>query len=99
MAGMGSLAVTNVYATKDERDGASQSTLQFGIGVERRWSRFAVQAEMRAVGVAKNQDMADQPVKVDVPTNSMDPYPPYIGPTDDGGKKGGQFAITGNYYF
>jgi hypothetical protein len=99
MAGMGSLAVTNIYASDDERDAASQSTLQFGIGIERRWSRFAIQGELRAVGVAKNEDMGDEPVKVDVPTNSMDPYPPYIGPTDTGGKKGGQFAVTANYYF
>jgi hypothetical protein len=101
MAGMGSLAVTNVYATDEERDAAMQSTLQFGIGLERRWTRFAIQAEMRAVGVAKNEDMGDQPVQVDVPTNSMEPYPypPYTSPADTGGKKGGQFAITANYYF
>ncbi len=99
MAGMGTLAVTRVDASEDERDAANQSTLQFGLGVERRWSRFALQGELRAVGVAKNEDMRDEPVKVDVPTNTMEPLPPYIGPTNDGGKKGAQFAITANYYF
>ncbi len=102
MAGMGSLAVTRVGATDDEVDNAFQSTLQFGVGLERRWRRFAIQAELRAVGVKKNDDvMYAEPVQVDVPTNSMQPLPPYEDKSaiDAGGKKGGQFALTANYYF
>jgi len=99
MAGMGTLAVTRIDATDDERSAANQSTLQFGVGLERRWSRFALQAELRAVGVAKNQSM-DEVTATPYPTNTMNPTPPpYIGPVDDGGKKGGQFALTANYYF
>jgi hypothetical protein len=98
MAGMGTLAVTNTYASDDERDAASQSTLQFGVGIERRWSRFAIQGELRAVGVAKNDDMDDAP-QVDMPVSSMDPYPGTVGTPTYGGKKGGQFALTANYYF
>jgi hypothetical protein len=98
MAGMGTLAVTNVYASDDERDAANQSTLQFGVGMERRWSRFSIQGELRAVGVAKNDDMDDVP-QADIPVSSMDPYPETVGRMDAGGKKGGQFAITANYYF
>jgi hypothetical protein len=99
MAGMGSLAVTRVDAYDDETDDASQSTLQFGVGLERRWRRFAIQAELRAVGVKKNDDvMYAEPVAY--PTNTMQP-PPYDDKSaiDTGGKKGGQFALTANYYF
>jgi len=91
MAGMGTLAVTHQGASDEARDAAHQSTLQFGVGLERRWHRFALQAELRAVGVAPNEE-----VMVDV-------APPGGGMSteaiDVGGKKGGQFAVTANYYF
>lgn len=85
-AGMGSLAVTSVGASKEERNAAQQSTLQFGIGLERRWSRFALQAELRAVGVAPNEFAGDiMPVS-------------YDGYSRDGWA-GGQFTFGGSYYF
>jgi hypothetical protein len=91
MAGMGSLAVTKVGASDDDRNYAQQSTLQFGAGLERRWQRFAIQAELRAVGVAPN----DPSGEVAVPTMTRGPS------LDDPwqGKAGGQFALSGNYYF
>ena len=42
-AGMGSLAVTYGGDSDDAVDAAQQSTLQFAVGLERRWSRFALQ--------------------------------------------------------
>jgi len=103
MAGMGSIAVTNENATDEEREAAHQSTLQFGAGLERRWSRFALAFEVRAVGVAPHdeEDMAvgGQPTKVDS-TGTM-PLPPGSEPTyaPNDGMKGGQFVLSGNYYF
>ena len=108
MAGMGSLAVTRHEPTKEEQDAAQQSTLQFGAGLERRWSRFALQLEFRAVGV-KAHDVEDMPVsgtvtgtpggEMKTPDGSM-PLPPTTAPTDAGdGMSGGQLVITGNYYF
>jgi len=106
MAGMGSLAVVRHDATKEERDLAQQSTLQFGAGLERRWSHFALQLELRAVGV-KAHDVEQMPVTgtVSVDPNGMTktPEPPPGGApttTDAGdGKSGGQVIISGNYYF
>jgi hypothetical protein len=86
-AGMGSLAVTYVGASDEEHDAAQQSTLQFGVGLERRWSRFALQAELRAVGVAPNDTMDKCANAYDVCGGSRD------------GWAGGQFTLGGSYYF
>ena len=101
MAGMGSLAVTNEYASDEEREDAGQSTLQFGAGIERRWTRFALQFELRAVGVAPHEtgDMAPK-VEPAYPTNVMTPPPDYSTPDrSNDGWAGGQFVLSGNYYF
>lgn len=98
MAGMGSLAVTHHEASDDERDSATQSTLQLGVGLERRWRRFAIQAELRAVGVApQDEENTTMPVREPYP-DGMQPLPPYE-PATRGGLEGGQFTISGNYYF
>lgn len=103
MAGMGSLAVTHVDATKEERDLAEQSTLQFGAGLERRWQRFALQLELRAVGVKANEPEA-MPVTGVVTDAGMtvpekEPVPPSTTLDAGEGKKGGQLVISANYYF
>jgi hypothetical protein len=102
MAGMGSLAVTQHEATKEERDLAAQSTLQFGAGLERRWSRFALQLEFRAVGV-KAHDVEEAPAGGTlVDGGGLMTPPPEKEPmsTDAGdGMAGGQIVLSGNYYF
>jgi hypothetical protein len=96
MAGMGSLAVYPKDAGSDQRKAADQSTLQFGIGLERRWTRFAIQAELRAVGVKAN----DQTDTANPPPPEMYPNPPEPpAPTGTVGRKGGMFGVTANYYF
>lgn len=101
MAGMGSLAVTRHEATEEERDFAQQSTLQFGVGLERRWSRFALQLEMRAVGVKAHEGDEVMPVRGDVTgtdgSMTLPPKEPTYGAND--GMAGGQLVFSGNYYF
>jgi hypothetical protein len=101
MAGMGSLAVTRHEATKEEQDYAQQSTLQFGVGLERRWTRFALQLEMRAVGV-KAHEGDEMPIRGEVTgADGSMPLPPKE-PTTYGagdGMAGGQLVFSGNYYF
>ncbi|HUS26999.1 MAG TPA: hypothetical protein VMZ53_00765 [Kofleriaceae bacterium] len=106
MAGMGSFAVTNQWASDDEKEAAVQSTLQFGVGLERRWHRFALQLEIRAVGVAPNEDdMTVYDGGGAVPTapgETMEPTPPPKDPTYSpaaDGWKGGQTTIGASYYF
>jgi hypothetical protein len=101
MAGMGSLAVTEREASKEQHDEAEQSTLQFGVGLERRWSRFALQLELRAVGV-KAHDADEMPVGGVVTDAGGQMALP---PEKDGsygagdGMSGGQLVFSGNYYF
>lgn len=96
MAGMGSLAVTRDQATQSEQENASQSTLQFGLGLERRWTQFALQAELRAVGVAPNDD-APMTTPPALP-GGMDAWSRSLHDPREG-KAGGQFSISANYYF
>lgn len=106
MAGMGSLAVTRHEATPQEHDAAEQSTLQFGAGLERRWSRFALQLELRAVGV-KAHEVEEMPVTGTVEvdptgmTKTPETPPPGTTTTNDAGDgmKGGQVILSANYYF
>ncbi|HEY5922029.1 MAG TPA: hypothetical protein VIV11_10185 [Kofleriaceae bacterium] len=105
MAGMGSLAVTHTEASEEEREYAQQSTLQFGLGLERRWSRFALQLELRAVGV-KAHEAEDMPVSgtlTDAGGNMTTPdapeRPPGTTTSLSDGMSGGQMVISGNYYF
>ncbi len=106
MAGMGSLAVTRTEATDDEREAAAQSTLQFGAGVEKRWERFALQLEFRAVGVKAHDGQMTKDVPVDdvgwdpdgmLPPDKA-PLPPTPTSANDG-MAGGQVVFSGNYYF
>ncbi len=100
MAGMGSLAVTRTEPTDEERDAAEQSTLQLGVGLERRWSRFALQLELRAVGV-KAHDMPEEKPVPGIMTDTGELVPPPNPPATDAGDgmSGGQLLISGNYYF
>lgn len=98
MAGMGSIAVTREGATDAEREAAHQSTLQFGAGVERRWNRFALQFEIRAVGIAPREEGDVAAPAPDVRYDQMTPPSGGYG-NDDGGMAGGQFVFSGNYYF
>ena len=86
-AGMGSFAVTYAGASNDQRDQATQSTLQFGVGLERRWTHFALSADLRAVGVAPNDDTTKLGMPVDGGYYMQD------------GWKGGQFVVGASYYF
>ena len=103
MAGMGSLAVTRHDASEEEHEYAEQSTLQFGVGLERRWHRFALQLEFRAVGVKANEN--EMPVGGTIVTEPGTPLPdrpdgmPSSGVGSGGGMAGGQLAFSGNYYF
>lgn len=99
MAGLGSLAVTHHHASDHEREYAQQSTLQFGAGLERRFHRFAVQLELRAVGVKANDEDVAAPVPdMREPGTGVMALPPTtLG--NGNGMAGGQLLLSGNYYF
>lgn len=106
MAGMGSLTVASQYASDEEREAASQSTLQLGVGLERRFRHFAFQVEARAVGVAPNDEMTADvkpvpPPVMDDGTGGKEPVPydPPYSYTSRDGLKGGQLTLGVSYYF
>ena len=99
LAGLGGTIVAPHVSTEDERDAATRPHGTFGIGVEHRWRRFAIQAELRGVAMG--------------PSNGSDDYAP--APPDDrplpspaltAGQAtraeelgGGVFTLGGSYYF
>jgi hypothetical protein len=75
--------------------------MQFGAGLERRWTRFALQLELRAVGV-KAPDAAKMPVGGTLTDAGGKPtMPPADTTTVSAGQgmSGGQMVLSGNYYF
>jgi hypothetical protein len=101
MAGMGALTVASHDATDDERADAQQSTLQFGIGLERRFRRFAFQLEARAGGGGPaheaTPDVARPPAMAG---DGTEPVPvPFYPSGGREGLSGGQLTLGVNYYF
>ena len=106
-AGMGSFVVASQASSDDDKKALTQSTLQFAIGLEKKWNHFALNIELRAVGVAPNDNqMAVSPdVKVEPGGPNMTstglPQPPQQDPANStlDGWKGGQTTIGASYYF
>lgn len=97
-AGLGSISVTPVGATDQQRQDAQRPLGSVAIGIEHRWSQFAVNAELRGFGVGHN-DQSDAPKAMPVPagSNVMNP-PPSPSPTPQD-LSGGVLSIGASYYF
>src|SRR5262249_6786155 len=52
-AGVGAITVASHTATDQEKQDATRGMFQLGVGIEHRWVHFALQAELRAIGVAQ----------------------------------------------
>ncbi len=97
LAGVGGSAIASKTATSDQQDAATRPHLQFGGGVEYRFTHFALQAELRitAMGQTKAEsDMSTQPVLTNgaaVDTTST------TGTQDT--LTAGQVTIGASYYF
>lgn len=92
MAGFGSTLIAPHDTPEEARDDMRRGHGMFGIGLEHRWSHFALSAELRGIAVEKKEDMfVTQPVDVGgrEPANLMD------------GRElgGGLFTLGGSYYF
>ena len=104
MGGLGSLAVTYQNPTDQQTNNAMRPLGEFGIGLERRFRRFAISAELRALGVGQRKDQTD-PMVTAVPTKgiaatTMPPPPPGNTDTTAAGElQGGQLTIGGSFYF
>ena len=102
MAGLGGASVTRHDATDQERSDATQPLAMLGIGVERRFHHFALQAELRAVGMG-NRDHGDPPM-ADAPaalSAQMAAATTVTAPpaSVDEKRGGGSLSIGLSYYF
>ena len=107
MAGIGATAVARHDASDEERDAASKPHGQFGLGIERRFRRFALAAEVRMTSVGERKDRearGAEPAPAPEPgpttgTVPTEPVPePGFQPAPDR-QKGGQFTVGLSYYF
>jgi hypothetical protein len=88
MGGFGSTLIAPHDTPEEVRDDMRRGHAVFGIGLEHRWQRFALSAELRGIAVAEDEEMVrTQPVRFD--GNLMD------------GRElgGGQFTLGGSFYF
>jgi hypothetical protein len=98
MGGIGGASVTRHDATQQERHDATQPLGMLGVGIERRFHHFALQAELRGVGLgASRKDApADPPVAQPRPAVMTTTTPPT---TADITRSGGSLTIGLSYYF
>ena len=84
LAGVGATTVARKDATDEEVDAAQRPHCTIGVGIERRFNRFALQFELRALAVGQTEEemqLADQGIMT----------------TD--GLSGGNFSFGASYYF
>jgi hypothetical protein len=93
LAGIGGTGDGHPDATDEQREASQMGHVAVGAGVERRFRRFGIAAELRAIGMAPPED-EDEPRAV--PT-----APAMTVPGAQAGERvsGGQFSIAATYYF
>jgi hypothetical protein len=105
MGGFGGTVIAPHTSSEAERDGATRPLGMAGLGIERRFRRLALQAEVRAVGLGQREDATeDVPVVVDGGGAPTKPVPVSLLPAsaattyaDELG--GGMFTLGASFYF
>lgn len=97
--GIGTLAVTPVGATDQQKNDAQLPMGSLSIGLEHRWQQFALAAELRGFGAGPRDTSSDPPKAMPVAggTNVMDPPPSAPAPSQQ--QSGGTFTVGASYYF
>jgi hypothetical protein len=94
LLGFGGVADGNPDLTDEQREETAMGAGHIGAGVERRFNRFAIGAELRAVGMspAEDDEVEDAPVRPGAPAMTV--------PAREEQKlSGGQLSIAATYYF
>jgi hypothetical protein len=106
MAGLGAASIVQHGATDQEVSDAQRPLAAVGIGIERRFRHFALNAELSAIslGAPKNADTIQPVLPPPAPSSStstqvptMPPPPSPSGMTDK--LSGGQLTIGASFYF
>ncbi|MBX3156712.1 MAG: hypothetical protein KF773_11970 [Deltaproteobacteria bacterium] len=90
-AGLGAATIARHDATAEQRDATARPIGHVGVGVERRFRRLALQAELRLVGLG--------PVVVEDRADTAMSRAPVPAPASPGELAGGRFTLGGSYYF
>lgn len=93
MAGFGSTLIAHHETPEEIRDELRRPHGMFGVGIERRWTNFALQAELRGISVGEADDVEAMPVDGGAPTSDVDFQ------MQDEELGGGQFTLGGSFYF
>lgn len=98
MGGLGGASITRHDATKQERDDATRPLGTLGVGIERRFRHFALQAEARAVGIGEKDRSDDKMIEAPVPpSGAKAPTSAPLPPSEK--RSGGALSIGLSYYF
>ncbi len=99
LGGAGVIGVVPTGATDQEKSDATREELHAGIGLERRFHRFALQAELRAIATGPSKGESDGTTTV-MPTAGRSPMTtPPTDSTTPTGMAGGQLTIGASFYF
>jgi hypothetical protein len=98
MAGLGGASVTRHDASDQERSDATQPLVTLGIGIERRFRRFALQAEARVVGMG-TRERGDEAMALSPESRGPFDTDAIVSPAVDEQRAGGAFSIGASYYF
>jgi hypothetical protein len=105
MAGLGGMSVVQHDATNQQVNDGQRPMAEFGVGIERRFHHFALQAELRGIGVGPQNNSSATPTMATPPgpSTSTSPAsistPPTMMSTPDDHLSGGQLTIGASYYF
>ncbi len=104
MGGLGGTVIAPHESSDAQREGATRPLGMVGIGVERRFRRFALQAELRGIGLGPREDAMGVVDVPDRPTTDGGPTPvprlPASAATTYAEELGGGMVTLGaSYYF
>jgi len=102
MFGLGTTVIERADSTKEQRDAAYRPHAAFGVGLEYRFNHFALNAEIRGVGMGEREDAMDVPTTTPVPEpGGRNPLPPDTTSDPRFGQSlsGGQFTLGASFYF
>lgn len=108
--GLGGTVIAHHTSDEDERAAAQRPAASLGIGIERRFRRLAIQAELKSFAIGPRADQTDDDAPVAMPPKpeptdpggGMEPYPLPPEPTSSGEPeelRGASFSINLSYYF
>jgi len=103
MGGLGATVIERKDSTREERDAATRPHMALGIGLERRFRRFALQAELRALAIGPRKDSNNVDTAPPMPLNPDGspgmPLPPPTSTTNPQDElSGGTFTIGASFY-